>query len=462
MTDPGRPPRDSDRDRERDRERENRGERASVPRSILPGALAVHAGANGDGGFGVDGGRVRRTARDWTVDALAFAWAVAIWAVLVTQLDTYDYLPDWLVALDAPLGALACLTLWWRRRFPLTLALIMVPVGALTNTGSGAGIVIILNLALRVPWQRSLPVLCAMIAAVAPYVLIYSVPYEGGWAAAVFVLAYFLVFFAWGSALRARRLLVLKLREDADRERTEHARRLAESRRAERTAIAREMHDVLAHRISLLSVHAGALAYRTRKSEAGSGAQLSGAEIAESAQVIRDNAHQALNELRDVLYVLRTDTEGGDGGGEPAPPQPKMADLLGLVDEARAAGQSVDYGAEVPAESESDSESESPRPQLQRTAYRVVQEGLTNARKHAPGSPVKVRVYAGSPRDEVTVEVSNPLPAGVAESEIPGAGAGLTGLHERVELDGGTLRHGSVDGTFTLRARLPWHSPPAR
>ncbi|MEV8355012.1 sensor histidine kinase [Streptomyces niveus] len=441
MTDPGRPQRDSG---------GRSGERGSVPRSILPGALAVHADASGGGGQ--VGGPVRRTARDWAVDALAFAWAVGIWAVLVSRLDTFGYLPDWLVALDAPLGAVACLGLWWRRRFPLTLALIMVPVGALTNSGTGAGIVIILNLALRVPWQRSLPVLCAMIAAVAPYVLIYSVPYEGGWAAAVFVLAYFLVFFAWGSALRARRLLVLKLREDADRERTEHARRLAESRRAERTAVAREMHDVLAHRISLLSVHAGALAYRTRKSEAGSGAQLSGAEIAESAQVIRDNAHQALNELRDVLYVLRTDTDSG----EPAPPQPDMADLLGLVDEARAAGQTVDYGAEV------DSESEPPRPQLQRTAYRVVQEGLTNARKHAPGSQVKVRVYAGAPREEVTVEVSNPLPAGVAESEIPGAGAGLTGLHERVELDGGTLRHGSVDGTFTLSARLPWHSPPGR
>ncbi|MFE5668638.1 sensor histidine kinase [Streptomyces niveus] len=441
MTDPGRPQRDS---------AGRSGERGSVPRSILPGALAVHADASGGGGHA--GGPVRRTARDWAVDALAFAWAVGIWAVLVSRLDTFGYLPDWLVALDAPLGAVACLGLWWRRRFPLLLALIMVPVGALTNSGTGAGIVIILNLALRVPWQRSLPVLCAMIAAVTPYVLIYSVPYEGGWAAAVFVLAYFLVFFAWGSALRARRLLVLKLREDADRERTEHARRLAESRRAERTAIAREMHDVLAHRISLLSVHAGALAYRTRKSEAGSGAQLSGAEIAESAQVIRDNAHQALNELRDVLYVLRTDTDSG----EPAPPQPDMADLLGLVDEARAAGQTVDYGAEV------DSASEPPRPQLQRTAYRVVQEGLTNARKHAPGSQVKVRVYAGAPREEVTVEVSNPLPAGVAESEIPGAGAGLTGLHERVELDGGTLRHGSVDGTFTLSARLPWHSPPGR
>ena len=75
-----------------------------------------------------------------------------------------------------------------------------------------------------------------------------------------FVLAYYLVFFAWGTVVRARRLLVVALRADAERERAEHGRRLADTRRLERQAIAREMHDVLAHRISLVSVHAGALA----------------------------------------------------------------------------------------------------------------------------------------------------------------------------------------------------------
>ncbi|MFD5895206.1 sensor histidine kinase [Streptomyces sp. NPDC060366] len=429
--------------------REDRRRPDSVPRSMLPGALVFRE----EDGHGGGGGPVRRTARDWVVDALAFAWAVGWWALLVTRLSTYSYLPDWLVALDAPLGAVACLSLWWRRRFPLLVALALVPAGALANSVVGAGMVIILNLGLRVPWQRSVPVLCLMIATVAPYVLIYSVPYEGGWAAAGFVLAYYLAFFAWGSALRARRMLVLRLREDADRERAEHARRLADTRRAERTAIAREMHDVLAHRISLLSVHAGALAYRTRRADAGAGPALSGAEIAESAQVIRDNAHQALDELRDVLYVLRTDS--GDSG-EIAPPQPKMADLEDLVEEARATGQTVDF------RTEGTEGARSPRPQLQRTVYRVVQEGLTNALKHAPGSHVTVRVRAdsgtsGTSGTEMTVVVTNPLPADTAESEIPGAGAGLTGLHERVELEGGTLQHGSVDGTFTLRARLPWH-----
>ncbi|WP_405796881.1 sensor histidine kinase [Streptomyces sp. NBC_01506] len=432
----------------------------SVSRSMLPGAPAFHV-EGGAARNGPVGGPARRTARDWIVDASVFAWAVGWWALILTyQLPAYGHLPDWMAAVDAPLGALACLSLWWRRRFPLLVALLSVPSGALANTTFGAGSVIILNLAMRVPWQRSVPVLCLMIAAGAPYVLLLTVPYEGGWLVAGFVLAYYLVFFAWGTAFRARRLLVLKLREDADRERAEHARRLVDTRRAERTAIAREMHDVLAHRISLLSVHAGALAYRTRRSVAGVGPELNGTEIAESAQVIRDNAHQALDELRDVLYVLRTEnaenTETRDG--ETAPPQPKMADLKALVDEARAAGQTVDFRTET---KEDGTGSPAPRPQLQRTVYRVVQEGLTNARKHAPGSHVTVSVRAGSPPTEVTVEVSNPLPIGVTESEIPGAGAGLTGLHERVELDGGTLRHGSVNGTFTLSARLPWYSPPA-
>jgi signal transduction histidine kinase len=91
--------------------------------------------------------------------------------------------------------------------------------------------------------------------------------------------------------------------------------------------------------------------------------------------------------------------------------------------------------------------------------FRVAQEGLTNARKHAPGIPVVVRL-SGEPGDGLTVEVRNALSTSPHSGEpIPGTGAGLTGLAERVRLDGGTLDHTAADGTFTLRARLPW---PAR
>ncbi|MDK1472427.1 histidine kinase [Streptomyces sp. 549] len=449
--------------------------RTAVPRALLPGALAAaYAGAPA----GQGPGRERRTPRDWAVDVALFLWAVMWWAIMLSALQDHAYLPDWMRTVDAPLGAAACLSLWWRRRFPLAVALFSVPVAAVANSSVGALMVVVLNLAMRVPWQRAVPVLVVYLVTAMPYVLLYSVPHEGGWVTAAFVFAYYLVFFAWGTAIRARRQLILRMREDADRERREHSRHLADTRRAERTAIAREMHDVLAHRISLLSVHAGALAYRTKQSAAGRAPALADTEVSESAQVIRDNAHLALEELREVLHVLRADSDeratspaGADGtaeatgsaragsetgehagsaGGGMAPPQPSMADIPRLVDEARQAGQQVGLDDGIIEQA-----ADSLRCQVQRTAYRVVQEGLTNARKHAPGARVGVRL-AGAPGTGLTVEVHNPLPVGVTASEIPGAGAGLTGLRERVDLDGGTLEHGSGDGTFTLTARLPW------
>jgi signal transduction histidine kinase len=387
--------------------------------------------------------RPRRTALDWVVDVLAFCGAVVLGLVVAGLTRGAGLGSSWWLALDLAMGALACLSLWWRRRFPLAVSLLAVPALALSSSAFGAGIVITMGLAQRVPWRRSLPVLCLYLAAAHDSMLMPG-PHKNGWIGAAFTFAYYLVFFAWGSALRARRLWVLALRRDAERERTDHARRLADTRRAEREAIAREMHDVLAHRISLLSVHAGALVYRSGQRDAGSGPDLSTAEVAESARIIRDNAHQALEELHDVLRVLRAD----DGGT--APPQPRMADLRRLAEEARAAGQPVDFHDGLDGRA-----ADALRPQLQRTAYRVVQEGLTNARKHAPGSRVAVRL-TGTPGSVLTVEVANPVPDLQSAPRVPGAGAGLVGLAERVELDGGALEYGRLGGVFTLRARLPW------
>ncbi|GAA1896481.1 histidine kinase [Streptomyces sodiiphilus] len=404
-----------------------------LQRWVLPGELLA-----------TDGRRpVRRTARDWLVDSLLFLWAVFLWLVMLEQVP--GHLPVWLRAVDAPAGAVSCLALWLRRRFPAGLALAMVPVGGLVNSSVGALMVVIANLGLRVPWRPALAVLGLHLLGAVPYMVLYTLPYEGGWPTAAFIVAFYLVFFSWGGAMRARRQLVVRLRQDAERERAEHVRRLADTRRAEREAIAREMHDVLAHRISLLSVHAGALAYRTGDA-AGSAAPLSGAEVHRSAQIIRDNAHQALEELREVLTVLRG--TGGELGS--ARPQVALADIAGLVEEARRSGQPVELEERCAAGAGG-----GPRPQVQRTAYRVVQEGLTNARKHAPGARVTVSV-TGEPGTGLTVRVANPLPVGVTQAEIPGAGAGLTGLEERVGLDGGELEHGSTDGTFLLLARLPW------
>ncbi|MBN0048379.1 histidine kinase [Streptomyces actuosus] len=380
------------------------------------------------------------------VDALTFGGATLLGLAVCGFVQKYDHPSDWLLAADLLLGMLACLSLWWRRSHPLTVALLALPAVAVSSSFFGAGIVITVNLALRLPWRRSLAVLGLYLVASALGGLLLAGWETDGLAGVAFALGYYLGSFAWGSTLRARRLWTLAVRREADLERKEHVQRLADIRRDEREAIAREMHDVLAHRISLLSVHAGALAYRAEQSAAGTGRHMSDTEILQSSQIIRDNAHQAVDELQDVLLVLRTEV----GVGEPMAPQPSLADVPKLVDEARAAGQKVDFHNELAGH-----EANPPRPQSERTVYRVVQEGLTNARKHAPRAKVSVRL-SGEPGSGLVVEISNRMPATWPRREIPGTGTGLAGLAERVRLDGGLLEYGSDGQAFTLQAQLLW------
>jgi signal transduction histidine kinase len=231
-----------------------------------------------------------------------------------------------------------------------------------------------------------------------------------------------------GMLVRARRQLVVSLAERARLIAGEQAARVAEARRMERTRLAREMHDVLAHRMSLLSVHAGALEFSPGASQA---------EISRAAGVIRGGVHQMLVDLREVIGLLRESPDE-----DLAPPA-----LDTLVAEARQAGADVTLTApeELPVST-----------LVSRAVYRIVQEGLTNARKHAPGLPVTVSV-TGAAGDGLTVEVRQPLPAR-RRTAIPGAGVGLTGLTERATLAGGTLEHGPDGGDYVLRGWLPWEA----
>ncbi|MGC4938383.1 sensor histidine kinase [Kribbella sp. DT2] len=238
---------------------------------------------------------------------------------------------------------------------------------------------------------------------------------------------------AWGQWGQARSALLSSLRERALRAENEQGRRVAEARTLERTKMAREMHDVLAHRLSLLATYAGALEYRPDSSPE---------KLAQAAGVIRTGVHQALEELREVISVLRDDVDELPGGR----PQPTFGDLDALVQESRDAGSAISYDAEVSA-------AEKLPPATGRTAYRVVQEGLTNARKHAAGRPVTV-VVRGRPGDGLVIELTNPGGNGVPAA--PGSGTGLVGLTERVHLAGGTLDHGKAAGEFRLHAALPW------
>src|SRR5262245_37201922 len=253
----------------------------------------------------------------------------------------------------------------------------------------------------------------------------------------VIVIAVEAALVAWGQLTQARRALITSLHERARRAEAEQGRRVAEARAAERTRIAREMHDVLAHRLSLLATYAGAIEYRPDAPPE---------QMARAAGVVRAGAHQALDELREVITVLREDDGDGDAAQRP---QPGLADLPRLVEESRDAGARVQLDDRVPAPAALPGAAG-------RTAYRVVQEGLTNARKHAPGEQVQV-VIDGRPGGGPPTEGRNPVVNGQAPGPvIGGSGTGLIGLTERVRLAGGELDHQAADGEFRLSARLPW------
>ncbi|MGC5629842.1 sensor histidine kinase [Georgenia sp. Z1344] len=278
--------------------------------------------------------------------------------------------------------------------------------------------------------------------------------------------------FAVGSYVGARRALLAELQQRARRAEAVVEASTERARTAERNRIAREMHDVLAHRISLVALHSGALSHRD---------DLPPDAVREAAGVISSNAQLALTELRQVLGVLRADN-GGDGGkGHREPPQPTMAAIDGLITDARTVGSRVRLSVigigslrmpaaqALTAGTGVDDVLATLSPTVSRTAYRVLQEALTNARKHAPDAVVDVEL-SGRLGKVLTLSVTNPMPFprptgeggdGVSLGGIVGSGSGLTGLAERTDLAGGTLDHGvEPDGTgrtvFAVRAWLPW------
>jgi signal transduction histidine kinase len=378
-------------------------------------------------------GRPRRTARDWVVDFFCFLLAVFI-GLLSADTMRHEDLPDGYAALDQLLGALACGAVWLRRRWPVALAVAMVPVAFVSNTAGGADVIALFTLAVHRPFRYVAWVGGVSVALLPLFFWLRpdpDLPYA--WAVALGV-ALTAAVVGWGMFVRSKRQLMLSLRDRARRAETEAALRAEQAQRLAREAIAREMHDVLAHRLTLLSVHAGALEFRPDAPRE---------EVARAAGVIRESAHEALQDLREIIGVLRAGEPDESGR-----PQPTLGALEALVAESREAGmkvtldQRVTDPATVPAS-------------VGRTAYRIAQEGLTNARKHAPGTEVTVSV-TGAPGEGLEVTVRNPPPQGEVP-HVPGSGQGLIGLTERATLAGGRLGHGRVeDGGFEVRAWLPW------
>ncbi len=381
-----------------------------------------------------------RTGRDWSVDAAAFVIAVALGALIlsVTVDDAANRMTSERVTIDVAFGALSCLSLWWRRRWPFGVALVCVLLGAFSTSGTVAELLALSSLAVHRHVRPALLVAALFV----PSAVVCSIwlGRTNTWSVMLPTAALAAAATAWGMFIRARRQLLSTLRDRAQRAEADQLVRAESARLAERTRIAREMHDVLAHRISLVALHAGALEVAL---------DLPPAQVRESAALLRLTAHQALEELRDVIGVLREEP-----GQERAAtvPQPTLADIPRLVEETRRAGAKVDFEMEV----EVDDAAGAPGP-LGRDAYRIVQEALTNIGKHARGTHARVRV-AGAPNRGLHVSVRNPSALGAhARPPLPGSGTGLLGLQERVTLANGVLVHGpDASGDFVVEADLPW------
>ncbi|MFI8826173.1 sensor histidine kinase [Streptomyces sp. NPDC053431] len=377
-------------------------------------------------------GRPRRTVRDWVVDTVLFL--LAAFVGLVAAETSAKYNGEAVALVDQILGGLAVCALWLRRRWPTGLAVVLSVVSVVAPTAGGALLAALFSVAVRRPFREVAWIGLLAIAASTVQVFVRPDPDTGVPLGISLGAVLILLVTAWGMLVRSRRQLVEALRDRALRAEAEAELRAQQAQRLAREAIAREMHDVLAHRLTLLSVHAGALEFRPDAPPE---------QIARAAGVIRDSAHEALQDLREIIGVLRSPGEGAEDR-----PQPTLATLDSLVAEVREAGMKVVLDSTV-------TDPDSVPASTGRTVYRIAQEALTNARKHAPGAEVTVTLR-GRPGDGLTVDVRNPAPAGPVPP-VPGSGQGLIGLTERATLAGGRMEHGPApDGGFALHAWLPW------
>ncbi|MGW3189212.1 sensor histidine kinase [Streptomyces ardesiacus] len=267
-----------------------------------------------------------------------------------------------------------------------------------------------------------------------------SLPMTAALAASPFVVLAVVPGFAARYRAQRRALLDALRRHNAQLVR-EQAMVARQARLLERQRIAQDMHDSLGHQLALIAVHTGALEVDP---------DLDGRRR-EGVGILREAARSAMRELREAVGILRDDAEVSVPGreGTEASSDRAAASVDGLVASSRAAGTAVELrrsGTERPL-----------APAADRAAYRIAQEGLTNAHKHAPGAPVTVALRYEP--DSLVVEVANgPVPAGApAGPPAISGGQGLTGLRERARLVGGMVHSGPTpDGGFRLAGVLPY------
>ncbi|UYQ63058.1 sensor histidine kinase [Streptomyces peucetius] len=337
-----------------------------------------------------------------------------------------DDVPVWLVLLMS-LGF--TVPLLWRRRHPLAALLVMLPF-SLANAASGAHLqasflqmIAVWNIALRLPLRTLVWSFCTVLVPLAVGATAYPV---GSWDQQFVPMLYsFALVALLGLVVRSRQEYMASLVERAKQLEVERDQQAQLAAAAERTRIAREMHDIIGHNLSVITGLADGGAYAAAQSPQ---------RATQALEAIGTTSRQALTELRRLLDVLRD--EAATRPVAELAPQPALTDLDRLVEGVAGAGLPVDLTVEgspgsLPAGK-------------QLTVYRVVQEALTNSLKHGgPNTTATVDVrYAA---DEVTVTVTDTgRPRSAAPAPATGAGRGLTGMRERTALYGGTLEAGPL------------------
>lgn len=378
----------------------------------------------------------------WLKLGLAWGW----WLLMLTTvaLQASSSAPRMALSVtDAVAGLVILIILRWRRRYPVTVAISSLILASVSMSGLVGELWAVASIASSRRWRPvglvagvSLLVSGPLTMWMARYGMTADSQLPPAWE---WALAYGVwqlgqaIAFGLGIYTGTRRDLLRSYQERAELAEQQRRLEVASAQAEERNRIAREMHDVVAHRISLIAVQASALRVRD---------DLSRDESRELADTIATNARQALDELRSVLGSLRN----VDPSGALAKPQPTLAELPALLADARDAGQRIDDHVDVDL-------SQVPA-QLSRHAFRVVQEGLTNARKHASGTVVSLVVQRAD--DGLAIQMTNPLRVG--PSVLPGSGQGLVGVRERVQLVGGRFEAGRVGGEFELKVWMPWPS----
>jgi signal transduction histidine kinase len=326
------------------------------------------------------------------------------------------------------LSGLACVALVLRRRFPFAVTLATAP-GFLTGWSELAAMIALGTLARRRLWSWQTAV-GAVVVAFCRFVRWPPAEFlQLEWREHLLNLMYGCIVagmpVALGLLLAARQELSRRIRELAasrEREQQLHAQAV---RAEERARLAREMHDLVSHQVTLIAMQAGGLQVAARDDD-----------TRQAARTIRDLSTRTLDELRQLVGVLRT-TAAEDRG---APGLDRLADLVRCCD--TEVSVSMEVGVErLP-------------PAVSAAGYRTVQEALTNVRKHAPAASATVRVRAED--GSLLVEVRNTAPPRAAATPLPSGGHGLVGLRERAALLGGTCQAGSTeDGGFLVRVWLP-------